>query len=73
MNRHERRRAGRKGHHRFYNDYVRHLPRLPLGARHEPGRVYYVGILHDRWCATGSIAGCTCRPIVVKHVEPVRS
>jgi hypothetical protein len=31
-------------------DYVRHLPRVPLNAPFEPGRFYHVCVLHDDWC-----------------------
>lgn len=40
--RHERRRArAMRGHNAFYTDYVAHLPRIPLDAPLEPGRVYH--------------------------------
>jgi hypothetical protein len=74
MNRHQRRRARRIAHHnKFYRNYVRHLPRLPIDAPLERGRVYHMVFHHDEWCAFYSGAPCNCNPIISRHAEPVRS
>ena len=42
MNRHECRRADKIAReNRFYRDYVRHLPRIPINAPYERGRLYH--------------------------------
>ena len=81
-NRHERRRQAarqrRNRHDRFYNDYIRHLPRVPLDAPLAPGQVYHLVFAHDDDCgiynkSNGTLDDCTCSPIVSRHVEPRRS
>ena len=74
MNRRQRRRARSAArHNRFYQTYVRHLPRVPLDAPLERGRVYHLVVHHDHWCAFYSGRACNCNPIVSRHAEPVRS
>jgi hypothetical protein len=81
MNRHDRRRqqaqARREQHNQFYNNYIRHLPRIPWGAPLEPGTVCHVVCAHDDDCGIyavphGTLADCTCNPVVSRHVEPRR-
>jgi hypothetical protein len=63
MNRHQRRRARRMTrHNKFYQTYVRHLPRIPLDAPLDRGRVYHLVVQHDEWCQ-----------FVSRYVEPRRS
>ncbi len=83
MNRHERRRAAAMGrtsagkkNRSLYESYVRHLPRVPLDAPLEGGRVHHLCFHHDDWCqifSTGSPADCNCNPVISQHIEPVRS
>jgi hypothetical protein len=82
MNRHERRRqaasARRARHNHLYCDYIRHLPQVPLDAPLEGGRVYHMVFAHDDDCAiyskvNGSLADCTCNPVMSRHLEPRRS
>ena len=81
-NRHERRRQAarqrRKRHDAFYRDYVRHLPQVPLDAPLKSGKLYHLVFAHDDDCAiynkpNGSLADCTCDPVVSRHVEPRRA
>jgi len=78
-NRHARRAAAaraRKRHTNIYRDYIRHLPRVPVNAPLEPGRVYHAVFHHDDWCRfylTGNFADCNCDVIETRHVEPRRS
>jgi len=73
MNRHQRRRAGKMGQHNdFYNQYVRHLPRVAIDAPLERGRVYHTVVQHDDWCAFYDDKVCNCNPIISRHVEPTR-
>ena len=74
MNRHQRRRAARMTrHNRFYETYVRHLPRVALDAPREAGRVYHLVVHHDEWCDFYSGKPCNCQRIISQHVEPSRS
>jgi hypothetical protein len=81
MNRHERRKAaararGIKGHSAFYKTYIRQLPRAPLDAPLEPGRVHHIVFHHDDWCRfydTNNISDCNCSPNITRHIEPGRS
>jgi hypothetical protein len=74
MNRHQRRRAAAQARHTtFYQKYVRHLPRVALGAPLEAGKVYHLVTFHDEWCAFYSGRGCNCNPVFSRHVEPERS
>jgi hypothetical protein len=74
MNRHQRRRAARiSRHNRFYESYVRHLPRVALDAPYEPGRLYHTVYFHDDWCAIYSGQECNCEPILRRYEEPDRS
>jgi hypothetical protein len=52
---------------------VQHLPRVPLDAPLERGRVYHVVMAHDAWCAIYSGKECNCSPIISRHAEPRRS
>jgi hypothetical protein len=79
MNRHERRAAAarvasRAKRNPFYQDYIRHLPQVPIDAPPEPGRVHHLCFLHDDWClffVTGRLADCNCDVGVKRHVQPV--
>lgn len=75
MNRHERRRreAMKAKQNRFYDNYVRHLPQVPLDAALEPGRVYHAVMAHDDDCRIYSSQPCSCNPVVTRHLEPNRS
>lgn len=74
MNRHERRRADKIAReNRFYHDYIRHLPRIPINAPYERGRLYHTVSFHDDWCAIYSGGACNCNPNIVRHIEPQRS
>jgi hypothetical protein len=79
MNRAARRAAAaraRKRHTDFYSSYVRHLPRVPVGAPLERGRVYHLVLHHDDWCRfydTENVADCNCDAVISQHVEPRRS
>jgi hypothetical protein len=57
----------------FYNNYIAHLPQVPVDARPEPGRIYHLVMHHDAWCAIYKDKPCNCEPIVTRHVEPKRS
>jgi hypothetical protein len=56
MNRHDRRAAAarakgaRAKHNNLYEQYIRHLPKVPGDAPAEPGRVYHLVIHHDERC-----------------------
>jgi hypothetical protein len=74
MNRHDRRRAKAK-HNNFVEDYVRHLPQVPVDEPIECGGVYHLVYRHDDWCGiyskpSGTLADCTCKPVVTKHKAP---
>jgi hypothetical protein len=75
MNRHQRRAAAATGRRAntstYYQDYVRHLPQVPVDAPLERGRVDHLSFLHDDWCRWP--ADCNCDVEVVRHVEPRRS
>lgn len=79
MNRRARRAAAahnRKRHDRFYQTYIRHLPRIPIDAPYERGRVYHTCIHHDAWCRfyeTENFGDCNCNPSVSRYIEPVRN
>jgi hypothetical protein len=85
MNRHERRPtaklAGQRTkawNNKFVTNYVEHLPEVPPNAPEERGRVYHIACYHDDNCAIygkahGTLADCTCNPVVRKFVEPRRS
>jgi hypothetical protein len=75
MNRHERRRreAVKAKENRFYNDYIRHLPRVPVDAPFERGRVYHTVMAHDDDCRIYSGEVCSCDPIITRYIEPKRS
>jgi hypothetical protein len=81
MNRHQRRAAGahRRRNNRqqtLYEEYIRHLPQMPLDAPTEGGRVYHLVYQHDDWCRmydTDDPGDCNCNPIVTRHAEPRRS
>ena len=61
------------GENKFYNDYVRHLPQVPLDAPIERGRIHHLVVHHDEWCAVYDGKDCNCDPNVSRHVEPERS
>jgi hypothetical protein len=81
MNRHQRRAAAARGEtvatgDTLYERYIRHLPRVPIDAPMERGRVHHLCFLHDDRCqffVTGRPADCDCDVIVRRHVEPMRS
>jgi hypothetical protein len=74
MNRHQRRAARRNIENKFYNDYVRHLPKVSLDTPIERGKVYHLVFHHDDWCTIYDGGGaCNCDVIVTRHVEPKRS
>jgi hypothetical protein len=58
---------------RFYEGYVRHLPRVPLDAPFEAGRVYHLVHFHDEHCSFYSGKQCNCSPVIERRVEPRRS
>jgi hypothetical protein len=63
-------------HTAIYQNYVRHLPTVPLFAPAEQGHVYHLALLHAKRCAlwqTGNLIDCDCEPKVRRHVEPTRS
>lgn len=78
MNRHDRRSAkagNRKRLGNWYDDYIRHLPRVPIDAPFEVG-VHHLVLFHDDWCRiyeTGNPADCNCYPRVERHAKPRRS
>jgi hypothetical protein len=58
VNRHARRRAEKLGRaerrhreNRFYEDHVRHLPRVPIDEPPVPGRIYHLVFHHDDCCS----------------------
>jgi hypothetical protein len=60
----------------LYEQYIRHMPQVPIDAPLERSRVYHTVIQHDAWCRfyeTENIADCNCNPIVTRHIEPERS
>jgi hypothetical protein len=79
MNRHERRRAANRAahqafHDRFFKDYVRHLPKVPVGTI-ERGTVHILAMQHDSWCAiydkpNGTALDCNCNPILTQYAVP---
>lgn len=73
MNRHERRVARKKREGDFYNDYIRHLPEVPVDAPMERGKVYHSVCHHDDWCAIYHGGECNCNVVVTRHVEVKRS
>jgi hypothetical protein len=78
-NRHTRRAAAARARKRqtdLYHDYIRHLPRVPVGASLERGRVYHLVLHHDDRCKfyeTENVADCNCDVVVSQHIEPRRS
>jgi hypothetical protein len=79
-NRHARRAAAacnRERYNRLYQNYIKHLPRVPLDELGtEPERVYHVVMFHDDWCRfyiNNNVSECNCNPIVRGHIEPCRS
>jgi hypothetical protein len=75
MNRHQRRRAAKMARENaFYNDHIRHLPKVALDAPYEAGQVYHLVHFHDSWCAIYDVGrACNCQPIITRHVEPSRT
>jgi hypothetical protein len=74
MNRHERRREAKmNAHNNFYNEYIKHLPQVPVDAPIERGTVHHMVVMHDDWCAFYDDKECNCNPIITRHAEPVRS
>jgi hypothetical protein len=79
MNRHQRRAAAAKARRdkctAWYQDYISHLPEVPMDAPLKRGSVYHQCYFHDAWCefyATRNIADCKCNPVVKRYAEPVR-
>src|SRR4051812_14050298 len=66
MNRHDRRAAAARAkgrHSKFFEEYIRHLPQLPLDAPRKPGTVEHLVIHHDDWCGfyeTENMEDCNC-------------
>lgn len=54
----------------FYNNYIQHLPQVPVDAPLERGRVYHAVMHHDAWCGIYKGKACNCNPIITRHVEP---
>lgn len=78
MNRHERRRAKRMAReNKFVDEYVSHLPQVPVDAPLERGRLYHTVMHHDAWCkiydGDGGIESCNCNPLITRYIEPRRS
>ena len=79
MNRHDRRTAAARArgkHNKFYNEYIHHLPQVPLDAPLKPGTVEHLVIFHDDWCpfyATENIMDCNCNFAMTRYIEPERS
>jgi hypothetical protein len=82
MNRHERRAAAARRRRNIekrsflYQEYIRHLPEVPLDAPMERGRVHYISFFHDDWCRmydTDNPDDCNCNPDIRRHDDPVRS
>jgi len=69
----EAERAVKQAHNKFYQDYIKHLPIVPIDAPLERGHVYHTVIEHDDWCACYSGAECNCKFTVSRHIEPERS
>ena len=70
-NRHERRRAKKmRKRDDFYTRYFAHLPRVPLDAPLERGRLYHRVVQHDEWCVFFGGKECNCSPIITRHIEP---
>jgi hypothetical protein len=68
--------AHQRHHNRLYQEYVRHLPEVPLDASLLRGRIGHRVFHHDDWCRfyeTENPADCNCDVVVTRHVEPVRS
>lgn len=72
MNRHQRRRAARLKRDKYYEDYIRHLPKQDSDAPMEQG-VYHVVLFHDEWCGVFKGGECNCEPEVERYQEPQRS
>jgi hypothetical protein len=45
---------------RFYNNYLRHLPRVPRGAALKKPGVYFAIHRHDDWCGIYQDGDCNC-------------
>jgi hypothetical protein len=58
---------------KFYKDYLRHLPRVPVNAPFEPGELHHLAVFHDDWCAIFKGKECNCNPIIERYVERRRS
>jgi hypothetical protein len=59
-----------------YHRYVRHLPQIALDAPAESGRTYHLAVLHKKRCGYfrhHNLDDCDCRPVLRRHVEPIRS
>ena len=58
---------------KFFNEYVSKLPRVPLDAPLERGRVYHTVMQYDDWCSIYDGKECNCNPVVSRYIEPKRS
>jgi hypothetical protein len=65
--------AAKQAHNTLYQDYIKHLPAVPLDTPLERGKLYHTVMQHDDWCAFYSGAACNCNPIITRHIEPERS
>ena len=72
MNR-KQRRAMRARADKLYEDYLRHLPEVPLNEPLEPGKVQHVVYFHDDGCSIFAGGECNCSPTVERRAEPTRS
>jgi len=57
----------------IYRDYVRHLPRAPIGTLLKRLGLFHGVLFHDDWCAQFRGAPCDCEPWFHVHEEPRRS
>jgi hypothetical protein len=73
MKNRRQRRAMRARADKLYEDYLRHLPKVPLDQPLERGRVHHLMYFHDDRCGIWERGECTCNPTVERRVEPVRS
>jgi hypothetical protein len=77
MNRYDRRAAAAKAkHNKFFDSYIKHLPRIPEDEPLKPGNVYHLVFHHDDWCRfyqTENPADYNCDVTTSRYLEPLRT
>jgi hypothetical protein len=73
MNRAQLRRAACKIREGELQNYIHHLPEVPVDAPMERGKVYHYVFHHDPWCTVYDGGGeCNCNVEITKHADLMR-